>query len=580
MPDPRGNVQWTGRGCMASFDGVETSQQISGHRVSAHPWDAAYPAGMRWDAPIATGPVVALLDGAAADWGARPALRYLGQDIGFTALRDAVDRLAAGLAGQGVGQGSVVAMLLPNTVWHPVCFLALMRLGAWAVMLSPLDAPREMTHKLADSGARTLLTADLPALLLTAARLLDAGALDQVWVGAEARWGGAPPPVLDARFSPLPDADPAGPWPVVSADDIAVIQYTGGTTGLPKGAMLTHGNLTAAVSMYMRWSDQENLVPGQQRVVGVLPLFHIYALTTVLLRHMRQGNQILLHARFDIDAVLRDIEERRATVFPGVPTMWVALLNHPGVEGRDFSSLRSCVSGGAPLPHGAAVRVERLLGQRLRNGWGMTETAPAGARLPVAEPMQPGLIGVPLPGVEMRIVSLDDPSQALPPDEVGEIAVRGPNVFRGYWNRPEDTRAAFRDGWFLTGDIGRMDRRGLFTLLDRRKRMIISGGFNVYPAAVENAVQEHPDVMECCAIGVPDCYRGEAAKVFVTLRPDAAPLTLDALRAFLADRLGRHEMPAALEIRTELPRTPAGKLLPAALEAEERARRAPIEGVS
>ena len=551
---------------------MEPSPRINSATDAARPWLDSYPAGCAWDAPIGIGTIPGLLDGAVAEWGTKPVLAYRGRHIGCGELRRAVDRLAAGLLARGIGPGQAVAMLLPNTPWHPICFLALMRLGARAVMLSPLDAPRALEHKLADSEARLLLTTDMPGTIAIARRLIEDGALEQALVGPDARWGGDAAPAPHPGMPTLPEADPP-PWPAVRPDDIALIQYTGGTTGLPKGAVLTHGNLTAAASMYCLWSDQENLVPGQQIVIGALPLFHIYALTTVLLRHLRQGNLVMLYARFDMAAVLDDIQRRRATVFPGVPTMWIALLNHPGVERCDFSSLLSCVSGGAQLPHGMGLQVERLLGQRLRNGWGMTETSPAGARVPVAVQPSPGLIGVPLPGVEMRIVALDDPSRAMPPGETGEIAIRGPNVFRGYWNRPEETRAAFRDGWFLTGDIGRMDRRGLFTLLDRRKRMIISGGFNVYPAAIENAVQEHPAVQECCVIGVPDAYRGEAAKVFATLRRDAPGLTLDALRDFLRDRLGRHEMPQHLEIRDDLPRTPAGKLLPSALEAEERARR-------
>jgi long-chain acyl-CoA synthetase len=254
--------------------------------------------------------------------------------------------------------------------------------------------------------------------------------------------------------------------------------------------------------------------------------------------------------------------------------MWIALVNHPGAAGCDFSSLRSCICGGAPLPFEVEQRVERLIGQRLRGGWGMTETCPAGTRVPSGAAAAPGLIGIPLPGIELRIVDRHDPARALPPGEAGEMTIRGPNVFRGYWKRPEETASAFHDGWFLTGDIGRMDERGLFTILDRKKNMIISSGYNVYPAAIENAIHEHPDVVEVVVIGVPDPYRGQAAKAFVTLRQGAAPLTLEKLRLFLADRIGRHEMPAALELRDSLPRSPAGKLLAKALLEEELAKSA------
>jgi long-chain acyl-CoA synthetase len=540
-----------------------------------HPWEAAYPPGCRWDAPLETGTLPALFERLVSHGGTRPALRYRDTGLSYADLGALVARAAGAFRQLGVGKGQAVALYLPNTPWHPICFFALTCLGAQVVHLSALDARRELAHKLADSGVRLVVTTDFPALLPQAEWLLDTGAADRVLVGEDSRWGGEPaalPPGLEALSPLMSAAAPVSGWPEVAPEDVALLQYTGGTTGLPKGAMLTHGNLTSAVSIYQHWDDGERLAPGEQRVIGVLPLFHIYALTTVLLRHLADGNEVLLHPRFDAGAVLRDIEQHRVTLMTGVPTMWIALLNHPAAARTDFSSLHACVSGGAPLPFEVGQKVERLFGQRLRIGWGMTETSPAGTRVPVGVASRPGVIGVPLPGIEMRIMDFDDPGRALPPGEAGEIAIRGPNVFRGYWNKPADTAAAFRDGWFLTGDLGRLDADGLFSLLDRRKNMIISGGFNVYPAAVESALYEHPDIVEAIVIGIPDEYRGQSAKAFVTLRDGAPELTLDALKHFLRDRLGRHEMPAALEIRSSLPRSPAGKLLASALIAEERAR--------
>ena len=258
-------------------------------------------------------------------------------------------------------------------------------------------------------------------------------------------------------------------------------------------------------------------------------------------RHVSDGNEILLRPRFEVETVLDDIERKRASVFSGVPTMWIGLLNHAGSEGRDFSSLRTCMSGGAPLPFEVEQRAERLLGRRLLGGWGMTETCPAGTRVPARATPRPGLIGAPLPGIEMRVVALDDPSRIMPTGELGEIAIRGANVFSGYWNQPEVSAKAFHDGFFLTGDIGRMDEDGLFVLKDRKKNMIISSGFNVYPAAIENAIYEHHDVEEAIVIGIPDPYRGQAAKAFLKLRPGAPDITLAALRGFPggADRTTR-----------------------------------------
>jgi long-chain acyl-CoA synthetase len=287
---------------------------------------------------------------------------------------------------------------------------------------------------------------------------------------------------------------------------------------------------------------------------------------------MRLGHEMLLHMRFDVETVLRDIEVKRATAFPGVPTMWIALANHPGIESRDFSSLRYCGSGGAPLPVETAKSLNQRKGLTLRGGWGMTETSPAGTGFPMSGPARLGSIGIPLPGIELGIVALDDPRRALPPGEIGELRVKGPNVTRGYWNRPEETAASFADGYFLTGDIGYMDDDGYFFIVDRKKDMIICGGFNVYPQMIEQAIYEHPSVNETLVIGVPDAYRGESAKAYVSLRAGAEPFTLETLREFLRDKLGPHELPTQLEFRAALPRTPVGKL--SKVELREEARKA------
>jgi long-chain acyl-CoA synthetase len=548
-------------------------------RSLERPWRAAFPAAADWDAPIEAGTVTALFDRATTTHAGQPAIEFRDHQISYAALAEAADRLAAGLLGLGIGRGDAVALYLPNTPWHPVSFFAVARTGARIVHLSALDAPRELAHKLQDSGARTLISTNLPGLLPMTLRLLEEGRVDRVLIGEDARWGEAPslPVSWSERVQPLPEAAPLASWPELRPDDLCLLQYTGGTTGLPKAAMLSHRNLTSAVSMYRLFQDGIAQTRGKHRVIAVLPLFHIYALATVMLRHLADGNELLLRSRFDVETLLEDIGRKRATVFSGVPTMWIGLVNHPKAAECDYSSLHSCVCGGAPLPFEVEKKVGRLIGQSLRGGWGMTETCPAGTRVPKGAACSPGLIGIPLPGIDMCIVDRDDPARVLPPGEAGEMAIRGPNVFRGYWNRPEETANAFHDGWFLTGDIGRMDERGLFTILDRKKNMIISSGFNVYPAAIENAIHEHPDVVEVVVIGVPDPYRGQAAKAFVTLRPGAVPLTLEGLQLFLADRVGKHEMPAALELRQSLPRSPAGKLLAKALLDEELAKLAKPE---
>jgi long-chain acyl-CoA synthetase len=537
-------------------------------------WEKSYPPGVRWDGALATMTLGALIDRAAA-YGPRIAIDYHDREISYGDLARSVDAVGAALVRRGL-TGRSLALYLPNTPVHPIAFFAAAKAGARIVHLSPLDAERELAFKLRDSGARTLVTTNIGGMPAMAARLLAAGHLDQVFLGDEAAWGGAPAPAsADARIVSLAQLIAEGaasplPWPQVATDDVALIQYTGGTTGTPKGTMLSHGNLTAAVAMYDAWArGQGVLTPGEERAICVLPLFHIYALTVVLLRHLLHGNLILLRPRFDVEAVLRDIEIKRATLMNGVPTMWIALAAYPDIERRDLSALRQVSSGAAPLPLEVARRLERLTGHRLGGGWGMTETSPAGTSMP-RDADRPGSIGLPLPGIVLEVVALDDPHRVLAQGETGELRIKGPNVTKGYWNRPQETASAFVDGFLLTGDVGRMDEDGYFYLVDRKKEMIISGGFNVYPHHVEDAIYEHPAVEEAVVIGIADAYRGEAAKAFVKLKAGAAPFTLEALRDFLGDKLGRHELPAALEFRTTLPRTAVGKLSRKELIEEER----------
>jgi long-chain acyl-CoA synthetase len=548
------------------------------HVGRPYAWEKSYPAGMRWDSPIATSTLQELLDRAVADYADRPALEYRAGRLTYRELGNQAARAAAAFRHLGVDRNRAVALYLPNTLWHPIAFFGVLRTGAHVVHLSPLDAERELIHKLTDSGARTVVTVNLLGLDAKALRLAAAGHVDHVIVADDSVWG---PIVPEAQVKDEPislerlmaEAPTPSAWPPVSADDIALLQYTGATTGVPKAAVLTHANLTAAVSSYRIWfGGQRPADAPPDRVLVVLPLFHIYGLVSVMLRHLASGNELLLRSRFDIEAVLRDIEVNRVTVFPGVPTMWAALVNHPGIEQRDLSALRSCASGGAPLPVELAERFGRISGLPLPSGWGMTETSPAGISAPLHGPAKPGTIGLPLPGITVEVVALDDPHRVLGAGEVGELRIRGKNVMQRYWNRPDETAAAFADGGFLTGDIGTMDEDGYFFILDRKKDMIISGGFNVYPQVIEQAIYEHPDVEEALVIGVPDAYRGEAAKAFIKLRSGASPLTLDALKDFLADKIGRHEMPAALEIRAALPRTAVGKLSKKELTEEERCK--------
>jgi long-chain acyl-CoA synthetase len=546
-------------------------------------WEKSYPPGVRWDAPIETATLPALFDRCTERWAAKPALEYRDRKISYAELRAGVEAVASGLMDLGVGPGTAVALYLPNSPYHPLSFFGVLKAGGRIVHLSPLDAERELAFKLKDSGARILIATNVGFMGLLAQKLKADGLVDHLIVGDDTAFGPSSIPTApiadDApviRFDKLRADGARGlprPWPILDVEDIALLQYTGGTTGEPKGALLSHANLSAACAIYKAWGDPQRISePGTDKIICVLPLFHIFALTNVLLRGLQEGNELLLRMRFDVATTLADIEVKKATVLAGVPTMWIALANTPDLDKRDLSSLRYVGSGGAALPVEVAERFQKLTGQRLGGGWGMTETSPAGTAMPREWTGKAGSVGLPLPGIDMDIVALDDPRRRLQPGEKGEIRIKGPNVTKGYWNAPRETAAAFVDGYLLTGDIGYMDQDGYVYLVDRKKDMIISGGYNVYPRTIEEAIYEHASVAEVIVIGVADAYRGEAAKAFVQLKVDAKPFTLGELRAFLADKVGRHELPAHLEFRDALPKTAVGKLSKKELIEEERTK--------
>lgn len=546
-----------------------------------HLWQRSYPPGLDWGAPIATPSLGAFLDQAVSAHGPRVALRFRDAAITYSELGRQVHAAAAALLDEPRARAGL-ALLLPNTPWHTIGFFGAASAGVTLTHLTPLDPPRAMARKLAATGARALLTLAEPALLAAAQALVADGLLDLLLVADDAHWGAGPPsPALPAGMVPFArflDRAPAANLPAIDPEQVALLQFTGGTTGTPKAAMLSHANLTAAANMQVHYQSVRGIPPDHaERVLHVLPLFHIYALTS-LNRHLSQGCEIFLRPRFDAARTLADIATHRIECLAGVPTMWIALLEHPDLSHTDVSSLRWCASGGAMLPMEVQARIERLTGRPLGGGWGMTETAPAGIVLPPLGGAPLGSVGLPLPGVAVEIVALDDPRRVLAPGETGELRIRGPNVFQGYLGDKKGTSESFVDGWFLTGDVGRMDERGFFFLTDRKKELIISGGFNVYPRAIEEAIHEHPAIAECAVIGVPDAYRGQAAKAFIVARAGHQAPDLEELRVFLATRLGRHELPTRLAVCESLPRTPVGKIAKRVLAEAEAPLATPAAG--
>src|SRR5581483_10324774 len=432
-----------------------------------HPGEQFYPEGVRWDAPITQGTLPDLLSQAASEYSDRTAIEFRDRPISYTQLEQLAEVAASAFLRAGYGKDTSVALFLGNAPDHPANFFGALKAGARVVHLSPLDGEIALSHKLSDSGARVLVTSNLSALLPTALKFLEKGLIDRLIVCEDDHWGriGTPQtalpdnPAIITHRQFIDGASRPAQWPAIDIDDIALLQYTGGTTGLPKGAMLTHGNLTAAVDIFDVWGTpnrarREGMI---ERTICVLPLFHIFALTTVLLLSLKHGNVISLHQRFDVEAVMRDIEVKRATGFPGVPTMWIAIAALPDLEKRDLSSLAYIGSGGAPLPVEVAKIFASRTGLSLRSGWGMTETCSPGTANPSEGPDKPASIGLPLPAIELDIVALDDPKKVLPVGEVGEIRIKGPNVTKGYWNKPKETAEAFVGDKFLTGDIGYVD---------------------------------------------------------------------------------------------------------------------------
>ena len=554
----------------------------------AQVWEKSYPSGVHWDYPLPPAvPLEGLLETAATTWPDRAAIDFYDRTFTYRELHKLAARAAKGLQALGVGPGVHVGLHLPNTPHYVICFFAVLMAGARVVNFSPLAAPRELKYQLIDAETQVMITLGLPTLYpqiaalngtakfqtLVVCKIEDflPGPIARAFGPAADRVGGAG---REIEFASLIDNDGAfkrHPHGSLE-DDVAVLQYTGGTTGEPKGAMLTHANFCAVLNISNHW-DRQNVSRGKEKALAVLPLFHIFGLTFIMLLAVVNGEQVVLHIKFDPDRVLADISRKKITVFLGVPTMYTALVNHPKVREFDLSSVRRWVSGGAPLAMEVLQRFEALTGHAPKEGYGLTETAPLGTLQVLNKPARQGSVGLPAPHTTLEVVDLETGERVLPIGEKGEICFWGPQVMKGYWKRPEATAEAFRGGRFHTGDIGFIDQDGFVTLVDRKKDMILSGGFNVFPRNIEEAIYEHPAVAEVTVIGVPDEYRGQSAKAFIALKPGHAAFGIDELKAFLADKLAKYEMPTEMEIRSSLPKTPVGKLSKKELLAEEIAKR-------
>lgn len=545
----------------------------------------------------ADGPVLPdLLDRAVARFASRPAMDFLGRTWSYRDLGARVAKVADGLARLGVGRGTRVGLCLPNTPYSVIFFFAVLKTGATVVNYNPLYTARELSVQIRDSGTSVMVVMDLERIYRPVASIAAECGLKHVIVCPMADVLPFPKGWLFRIFkrserARLPNDDlhvpfrrllaagePLPPAPVLSAGDVAVLQYTGGTTGVPKGAMLTHANLVANARQVVACAGPHTLRPGEERVLVILPLFHVFAMTVALNTAVEIGAEMILVPRFQIDETLATIRRTRPTLFPAVPTLYGALNAAAEKSPVDLTSIRLCISGGAPLPGEIRTRFETLTGCRLAEGYGLTEASPVITVNPLdGRPGRDGSAGLALPDTVIEIRDPENPARLLPAGEKGEVCVRGPQVMAGYWNRPAETRAVMIDGALRTGDVGYLDADGFLFLVDRLKDLILCSGYNVYPRIVEEALYEHPAVAEAIVIGVPDSYRGESPKAFVTLRigMEATPAEL---KGFLAGRLSKIEMPGEIEIRDSLPKTMVGKLSRKELVAEDRARRAATGG--
>ena len=546
------------------------------------PWLRAYPAGIAWDMPLPPMTMVDIFEAAVARFAGRPCLDFMGRRWTYAEVGALVARAAAGFRALGAGPGTRIGLCLPNGPHYVVACFAALRCGATVVNFNPLYVAAELAAQAKDSGTEIMVAPDLEPVLGRVLGLLGNSAVRQV---VACPFAAALPfpknllfrlakrkaigriPVGDPRvlrWEVLLDAAPVA-LPAPRPDDIAVLQYTGGTTGTPKGAMLTHANLAANLRQVMAWSPQCR--PGEERMLAVLPFFHVFALTAVLGAAIGQGAELILLPRFEPAMLIAALRRTRPTIFHGVPTLLKAVVDH-GATAADLASVKICISGGAPLPIEIKHAFEARSGCRVVEGYGLTEASPVCFCNPVEGSLAEGGIGLPLPGIRAEIRALDDPGRVLPPGERGELCVAGPNIMAGYWNRPAETATVIgRDGFLHTGDVGIMAEDGSVTLVDRIKDLILCSGYNVYPRMIEEALYQHPDVVAATVVGQPDPYRGESPAAFVQLQPGSAA-TPGTLREFLATRLSAIEMPKLIEIRAELPRTAVGKLSKKELKTE------------
>ncbi|MEM7226135.1 MAG: long-chain fatty acid--CoA ligase [Pseudomonadota bacterium] len=557
--------------------------------IEREPWLKSYPEGIDWHVSIEPRPLFSLLDQSAAAYPDHPCLEFLGKRQTYGEVAQLVERTAKGLQDLGVTKGTRVGLLLPNSPYYVICYHAILKVGGIVVNFNPLYAEREIARQVEDSGTKILVTIDLSTLYRKVVPLIEGGQLERLVVcrmSAALRFPekalftilrrrevtSIPSDEQHVKFDKLIDNDGAiEPVQIDPAGDVAVLQYTGGTTGEPMAAELTHANLYTNVVQTRSWA--RSIEPGTERVLAVLPLCHVFGMTAVMNLALSIAAELILLPRFKVAEVLKAIDKRKPTVFMGVPTMYSAINAQKDLEKLDLSSLNYCLSGGSALSMSVKETFETLTGCVLVEGYGLTEAGPVVTINPFTGSYRADSIGLPIPGTSVRIMSLKAPDREMPAGERGEICVAGPQVMARYRDRAEASANAIKDGLLHTGDVGYMDDDGYVYLIDRIKDLIITGGFNVYPRMVEEAVSLHPAIEAVAVCGVPDKHRGEVVKAYVQLRA-GKELSGGELRAFLRDKLATFEIPRRIEFRDRLPLTIIGKPSRHQLIAEEQKQQA------
>lgn len=540
------------------------------------PWLNKYPEKVDWYAEIKPRPVYEMLETTAKEFGDRPAFNFLGKKWNWSDIADLVNKMAKGLQEQGVKKGVHVGIFLPNSPYFVIAYYAVLKAGGTVVNYNPLYVERELEYQIEDSETDILITADLKLLYDKAHKLLHSSRLKKLVICSFTDILPFPKNILFkllkgkelaklehpddyVLFSDLikNDGKPADPG-IDPESDLAVLQYTGGTTGVPKGAMLTHYNVVANVDQAVLWCYKTEF--GIEKMVGVLPFFHVFAMTAVMNLSVRAGLEIIALPRFDLDQTLKLVDKYKPHFLPAVPAIYSAINNHKNLASFDLKSLRYCISGGAPLPVEVKKKFEANTGCVVSEGYGLTETAPIVCVNPIEGENKAGSIGLPMPQTIVELIDAETGEIVTKPGERGELCVRGPQVMKGYWNKPDDSASSIKEGRLHTGDVATMDEDGYVFIVDRIKDMIITNGYNVYPRYVEEAIYLHPNVEECIVAGVPDASRGEIVKAWIKPK-EGRELSVEDMKDFLADKLSKIQIPRQFEIRNEaLPKTMIGKL--------------------